>query len=80
MVFGSGLDRSPDEAVEQESYMIQLPSLSTLVLTHFSRKTEKNTQLTLKRHRKYPSSNLVLYYCTKCIYTVIYFFPCRSGA
>ncbi len=62
MVFGSGLDRSPDEAVEQESYMIQLPSLCTLVLTLVLspvKQTKKKSQLTLKQHRKYPSSNLL---------------------
>lgn len=45
MVFGSGLDCSPDEAEEQESYMMQPPSLSTLVLAHPSHKIK----LTMKQ-------------------------------
>ena len=72
MVFGSGVDCSPDEAEEQESYMISLPPC-TLVLTHASHKTEK-TRLTRKQPRKYPSFNTAL-----SIYTFIYVFP-RSGA
>lgn len=57
MVFGSGLDCSPDEAEEQESYMIQLPSLSTPRSASFPPIKHKNTT---DINRKYPVFSLAL--------------------